>query len=272
MSYESQGYKGLILNLNMSWIGSMVQPDHPRLTLIGTYKTILEEQTVSYMVKLSSRARNVRFEVHSTMGLTVVIPHYYNIRQLPDLLKEKKHWILDKLNKCRVQPHAPEKELKGGDSIPYLGQHIKVIERCNPGAVAGIRLEQGQLFANLDNGSGRLNLAVERWYKQEAERFIKKRADELCPRLGVTYGRLRIRGAKTRWGSCSQKGNINFNWKLMMVPEPVIDYVIIHELAHLKVMNHSKKFWNLVTEHCPLWHTHRKWLKEHNRELSTKVK
>ena len=62
----------------------------------------------------------------------------------------------------------------------------------------------------------------------------------------------------------SPKGNINFNWKLMMAPEPVIDYVIIHELAHLKEMNHSKKFWNLVAEYCPLWHKHRKWLKEHD--------
>ncbi len=145
------------------------------------------------------------------------------------------------------------------------------MKRNNQGMADSVELEQNRLVVNLNARNGQLNLVLEAWYRQQAERLIKKRADELCPRLGVTYGRLSIRGARTRWGSCSRKGNLNLNWKLMMLPEPVIDYVVIHELAHLKEMNHSKKFWDLVAEHCPQWRKHGKRLKDHAAELSAKL-
>jgi predicted metal-dependent hydrolase len=114
-----------------------------------------------------------------------------------------------------------------------------------------------------------LNLILEWRYRTEAEKSIEDRVNQLCPQLGVSYNRLTIRGAKTRWGSCSKKRNLNFNWKLMMVPEPVIDCVIIDELAHLKEMNHSTNFWKLVGEHCPQWRRYRKWLKVHESKLAS---
>ncbi len=233
-------------------------------SLNDTYKTILENQTVSYTVKRSSRAKHVRLEIRVTSGLTIVVPRSLNMEDIPALLKKKKRWILDKLAEYgKAQSVAVERNLKSGDSIPYLGRYLKVEERHNPGTAYGVKLEQNQLLVNLDSGNDRLELVLEWWYRQQAERLIKKRADELCPRLGVTYSRLTVRAARTRWGSCSRKGNLNFNWKLIMTPEPVVDYVIIHELAHLKEMNHSKNFWNLVARHCPRWREHRKWLKDH---------
>ena len=250
----------------------MVQPTRPQPALIGAYKTILEDQTVPYTVKRSSRAKHVRIEVRGKTGLTIVIPGSYNVEELPDLLRKKKRWILDKLAKYgKGHPLAAEKEIKNGDFIPYLGRHMKVVERHDPRMADSVKLEKNRLLLNLGSRNSRLNLVVEWWYRQQAEILIKKRAAELCPRLWVTYGRLTIRGAKTRWGSCSRTSNLNFNWKLMMAPEPVIDYVIIHELAHLKEMNHSKKFWELVAEHCPQWRKHKRWLKEHEAELAAKL-
>ncbi len=247
----------------------MVPPNRHKPALVGTYKTTLDDQTVSYAVKRSSRAKHARLEVRVETGLTVVIPGSYNINDIPDLLRKKGQWILDKLAKyANGHPITKGKELKSGDFIPYLGRPLKVVEQHNPGKAVSVRLENNRLLVDLNSRNGRLNLVLEWWYRQQAGKLIKKRADELCPRLGVTYGRLTIRGAKTRWGSCSQKGNLNFNWKLMMAPEPVIDYVIIHELAHLKEMNHSRKFWELVAEHCPKWRNHRKWLKGHEAELA----
>jgi len=250
----------------------MVQPTRPQLVLIGAYKTVLEDQTVPYTVKRSSRAKHIRIEVRVKTGLIVVVPVLYNVEELPDLLREKKRWILDKLAKYgKGHPLAAEKEIKNGDFIPYLGRHMKVVERHDPRMADSVKLEKNWLLLNLGSRNSRLNLVVEWWYRQQAEILIKKRVAELCPRLGVTYGRLTIRGAKTRWGSCSRKSNLNFNWKLMMAPEPVIDYVIIHELAHLKEMNHSKKFWELVAEYCPQWRKHKRWLKEHEAELAAKL-
>ena len=249
----------------------MVPTSRRNPALIGTYQTILEGRTVPYAVKRSSRAKHVRLEVRIKTGLTIVIPGSYKIEELPDLLKKKRRWILGKLADCgKAQSVAAEKKLKSGDSIPYLGRHLKVVERHKPGTAVSVRLEKNRLLVDLNSRNGRLNLVLEWWYRQQAESLIKNRADELCPRLGVNYNRLNVRAAKTRWGSCSQKGNLNFNWKLMMAPEPVVDYVIIHELAHLKEMNHSKKFWNLVAEHCPKWRKHRQWLKEHEAELAAK--
>ncbi len=250
----------------------MIPPASHRPVVVRIYKTILDDHAVSYTVKRSSRAKYVRLEVRAKTGLSVVIPASYNIDDMPALLKKKKRWILDKLAEYgKAQSVDVERKLRSGDSIPYLGRYLKVVEWHNPGTAHGVKLEQNRLLVNLDSRNGRLNLVLEWWYRQQAERLIKKRTDELCPRLGVTYGRLSIRRAKTRWGSCSRKGNLNFNWKLLMVPEPVIDYVIIHELAHLKEMNHSKKFWNLVAQHCPQWRKHRKWLRDHEAELSAKL-
>ena len=249
----------------------MIQPTRHIPALLGTYKITLDDQTVSYTVKRSSRAKHARLEVGVKTGLTVVIPSSYHINDIPDLLRKKGRWILDKLAKyADGHPIAKGKELQSGDFIPYLGRHLKLVTQHDPGTAVSVKMEKNRLLVNLNSQNGRLNLVLEWWYRQQAEKLIKKRADELCPQLGVTYGRLTIRGAKTRWGSCSKKGNLNFNWKLMMVPEPVLDYVVIHELAHLKEMNHSKNFWKIVAEHCPKWHSRRKWLKGHAAQLAAK--
>ena len=115
---------------------------------------------------------------------------------------------------------------------------------------------------------GILELALERWYRTEAAKLINERADKLSSNMGVSYKRIGIRGQKTRWGSCSRKKNLSFNWKLIMAPEPVLDYVIIHELTHLKEMNHSKRFWKLVASYCPGWQDCKNWLKQHETDLT----
>ncbi len=247
----------------------MARLSHPRPVLIGTFETELEGETLRYSVKRSSRARYVRFELRAETGLTVVIPRTYHIENLPRLLEKRSRWILVGLAQCR-NTHSPasQNELERRNSIRYLGELVRVVRGHDRNVQDTITLQGDELLINLSGQRGRLGQAVERWYRQQAEKLIKKRADELCPRLGVTYGRLTIRGANTRWGSCSEKGNLNFNWKLMMMPKPVIDYVIIHELAHLKEMNHSTMFWKLVAEHCPKWREYRRWLKEHEFELS----
>ncbi len=89
--------------------------------------------------------------------------------------------------------------------------------------------------------------------------------------LGVTYGRITVRMQKTRWGSCSAEGNLNFNVLLLLAPEAVLDYVVIHELCHRKFMNHSADFWRCVGEIMPEYKAHRKWLKDHGAELMSRI-
>jgi predicted metal-dependent hydrolase len=92
-------------------------------------------------------------------------------------------------------------------------------------------------------------------------------ADEEAERLGVTYGRIRIGGQRTLWGSCSARGTLSFNWRLVLAPFEVLDYVVVHELCHLRIPNHSRRFWALVERHRPGWRDQRNWLREHGPEL-----
>jgi predicted metal-dependent hydrolase len=87
--------------------------------------------------------------------------------------------------------------------------------------------------------------------------------------MGVSHNEIRLKGHRSLWGSCSRTRNLNFNWRLVMTPIPVIEYVVIHELAHLKEMNHSPRFWRIVESYCPEWRARRQWLTEHSQLLAS---
>ena len=248
----------------------MVQVTHYQLTVVGKREVTLNGQTISYILKRSPRAKHVRFEMKRESGLTVVIPKSYEVGHLPGLLGAKQGWILSNLEKySEVQSLRARKELKSGDTVPYLGRDLELVAQQNHENACSVKLERNTMVVNLTSTDSRLNTVLEQWYRMQAAKLLKKRADKLSAQLGLNYNRLIIRGQKTRWGSCSHKGNLSFNWKLIMAPEPVIDYVIIHELTHLKEMNHTKRFWQLVAEHCPQWREHRKWLRDfENTEFS----
>ena len=109
--------------------------------------------------------------------------------------------------------------------------------------------------------------ALEKRYIQAAKDYFPKRAAYYLPFTGGSFQRITIRDQKTRWGSCSARGTLSFNWRLMLAPPAVLDYVVVHELCHLTHMNHSPAFWALVESVCPDYRIHRKWLKEHGQEL-----
>lgn len=242
------------------------------MSTVEKHKTVLDSQVIFYTLRHSHKAKYVRLEVRPQTGLTVIVPKSYKAAQLPSLLMKKKRWILSKVEKySRLELVSTQREVESGDILPYLGQEYQVVMRQNQFEEDNVSLERQNIVVRVKDAANRLNPILEQWYRCQAEVIIKKKASELSDMLGVTFNRLTIRGARTRWGSCSQKGTLNFNWRLAMAPEPVINYVVIHELAHLKEMNHTNKFWQLVAEHCPCWREHRKWLKEHEFELNTRL-
>ena len=108
--------------------------------------------------------------------------------------------------------------------------------------------------------------AEKKYYRNLAREVLGARTGYYARKMGVTYGRISIREQKTRWGSCSGKGNLNFNWKLSLVPDEILDYVVVHELAHRKEMNHSNAFWNVVEKYMPDYKERRKKLREYHIE------
>jgi predicted metal-dependent hydrolase len=109
--------------------------------------------------------------------------------------------------------------------------------------------------------------ALERWYRARAREEIGKRLDEATARAGTSYGRLAIRDQRTRWASCSSSGTMSFNWRLMLAPEDVLEYVVEHEVAHLEVPDHSPRFWRLLGRRLPTYRESRQWLRRHGASL-----
>ncbi|MCJ7514884.1 MAG: M48 family metallopeptidase [Dehalococcoidia bacterium] len=233
--------------------------------------TSINHQTITYTLRRSFRAHRVRLEISRRTGLTVIVPSSYNMRGLPGLLKSKERWISKNLARFQTQPPPTPEKLKSGDTVPYLGRDLKLVQQEDH-QVDSIILEGNRLAISPDLfHNGLLEPALEQWYRTEAARLITERADRFSAQMGIDYRRVGIRGQKTRWGSCSRKKNLSFNWKLIMAPEPVVEYVIIHELLHLREMNHSRKFWELVARYCPGWREHKKWLKQHEADLTARL-
>jgi predicted metal-dependent hydrolase len=109
--------------------------------------------------------------------------------------------------------------------------------------------------------------ALEAWYRRQADTIFAERLAHANGIYGFQYARVSVKAQKTRWGSCSKLGNLNFNWRLLLAPLSVLDYVVVHELCHLKELNHSARFWQLVARGCPDYAVHRRWLRQHGREL-----
>jgi predicted metal-dependent hydrolase len=117
--------------------------------------------------------------------------------------------------------------------------------------------------------SAEITWLLERWYRNAARNVITARVAEWARELGVVHGRIAIRAQRTRWGSCSTKGNLNFNWRLLMAPLEVVDYVVVHELVHLTIPHHGAAFWREVEHWCPERKRYQRWLRDHGSRLAS---
>ncbi len=160
-------------------------------------------------------------------------------------------------------------KLENGDILFYLGEKriLNVIREQRSRAKVKCVLDRILMWVPYEADYAFKRECLEKWYRKEALSFIEERAEEFAAKLSVHFETIRIKDQKSRWGSCSSKGNLNFNWRIIMAPEPVCDYVIIHELCHLVYMDHSVNFWNLVESMCPEYRQYKKWLKEKGKQL-----
>ncbi len=237
-------------------------------TTPSMYTTTLDGHTIIYVVKHSKKARLARLEIAPDTGLIVIVPSSYGTERIQNILKNKSRWILNKLNHVHLTKHSRTNKLKDGDAIPYLGNFLKLTIRECDGFGESVTLVQDKLIVALRPGITGLNQIVEQWYRVRARQILKEKIERYAKLMVVDYNRIYLKGQKTVWGSCSRKHNLNFNWRLLMTPESIIDYVVVHELAHMKEMNHSKKFWQIVAGYCPEWQQRRKWLRENTMKLN----
>ena len=200
----------------------------------------------------------MRVTVDAARGVEVVLPRRAPEREAAAAIRELRPWI-----ERRVQELARARAavVARGQTVPYLGTSLCTVSQ--PGRTR-VHRRGDQLL--VPAGPER-TAALERWYRRAAREEIAPRLDRACTQTGSSYSTLTIRGQRTRWASCSRSGAMSFNWRLLLAPEPVLDYVVWHEVCHLEVMDHSPRFWALLSRRCPQYREHARWLRRHGATL-----
>lgn len=206
----------------------------------------------TYRIRRSARARRVRITVDRSGTVEVVLPQRMPAHAAQDAVAQLRPWIDRRLADVERQRTAV---LARGDTLPYLGARLTV--RTDPVRTRVVR--RGDTL-HAPSAPAR-QTALEHWYRRMARVEIERRLQRACAQAGLSYTRLTIRDQRTRWGSCSPSGAISINWRLLLAPEAVLDYVIWHEVCHLAVMDHSPRFWALVGRYCPDHRAHAAWLR-----------
>jgi predicted metal-dependent hydrolase len=231
----------------------------------------LKADDFSYRVLSSARRRTISIEVRDAEVIVRSppgVPH----RTLHQMVCHKRAWVLKKLTAQRSQlVRIPEYSYLSGSTMPWLGR--PVILAVHHGAVGGVQFRDGELRVTLSRRSRQpdteqARVLVCRWYREQALSLLTAKSSALAGRLGLDYREVKVRVTRTKWGHCTSSGILQYNWHIVLAPEPVVDYLVAHEVCHLRHMNHSADFWALVASVCPDYRVLRKWLKANGRCLT----
>jgi len=263
---------GDTLTDSLDGIEAYRHPQARREVLLGTVP-------VAYAF-VRSRRRSIGFRVDA-QGLSVRAPSWVPLREVEAALRSRGDWILRKLQEQRLRPSHPaaSQDWRDGATLPFLGRMLllrvdSAPAQCSrasaprledttaaPGLAQVLRLR----LPGTDKPAALLERLVQGWLKQQARTLFVQRLDHFAPQLGVQWRSLALSSARTRWGSARSDGSIRLNWRLLHFEPAVIDYVVVHELCHLREMNHSPRFWQLVAGVLPDYRVLRQQLKEPTR-------
>lgn len=187
----------------------------------------------------------------------MTVPRRYTLQDVNEALYIHENWIGRQLGELltdldRISP----------DAIPYQGDGYPIM----PSPIKLVLFQDGEFLAPGKSREARKE-AVRGWMTKQARPAFSNAVAERALEMGVSPSRVIVRDQKRRWGSCSSKRTISLNWRLIMAPEEILDYIIIHELAHLRHMNHSRRFWTLVERHCPDYPECEQWISDEGRRL-----
>lgn len=225
---------------------------------------------LAYTIKRSVKRRKLTITVERDRSVVVHAPAGMSEDKIRDVVESKRQWIYVKKGhpqKYHALPHPPGKEMVSGESTLYLGRQYR-IEVVKSG-VSEVRFAQ-RFFIPAIQGEKRVE-ALREWFIGKAKEKIVPRVRIHARALGVDISAIKIVDNRFRWGSCTLNDNVNLNWRLIKAPMFVIDYVIVHELAHLIEANHTPRFWNVVRAQAPTMEKAKAWLKENGQLLEQEI-
>jgi predicted metal-dependent hydrolase len=225
---------------------------------------------LNYKIVRSPKRKKLTITVERDRAIIVHAPEGTSEEAVRQVMDAKRQWLLAKLRhpqKYQIRRHAPGKEVVNGESAPYLGRdyRIEVTE------TASGEIEFSRFFVVPAAHQAKRREVLRDWYIARAKEKILARVQQQARELGVEFTAAKIVDNRYRWGSCTVNDNVNFNWRLIKAPMFVIDYVIVHELAHLIEANHTSRFWSIVRAKTPTMEKAKVWLKEHGQVLEEEV-
>lgn len=218
-----------------------------------------KNKTLNYRV-LRSQRRSFALQVKPGGELIIRVPAHCSNSDIQRILDKHQNWIKINVHAAKENPPAQFVE---GEQYLYFGKPYPLL--FGDSGSHSIKFDQAFIVAK--ELHFKAETLILRWFQREAEKYLNHRCRDLAVQFNFSFTHLRLSNAKTNWGSCSNKGSINLNWRLLHCPPEVIDYIIIHELAHLREMNHSPRFWALVKTMSPDYQNHKKWLRRNAAKI-----
>lgn len=233
----------------------------------------MQDIPFSYTVIRRSRKRNITITVSLDGQVTVSGPKWSKDSDFERAIASKQQWILQKLQAfADRRSHIPQYTFAEGDTLPYLGEPFTIVRQNTENQRIRIERHQSTLLLKIPSSDTRNDAiidALESYYIQTGKTVFAERTAYYARQMRVHPTRITVKRQKRRWGSCNATtGSLNFNWKLMMAPLWVLDYVVVHELAHLREANHSPAFWAIVDSAYPAWPKAQTWLKDNGLTLT----
>ncbi|MCB9497609.1 MAG: M48 family metallopeptidase [Fibrobacteria bacterium] len=221
---------------------------------------------LTYRIVRSKARKRLTISVERDRSVLVHAPFAATDETIRKAVESKRRWLWEKVNhplKYAELPHPPGKEIVNGESIPYLGRHYRL--QIQDTASGGVEFSHG--FTIPARLVAEKLPALVAWYRARAREILLPRVRQHALKFGVEYANAKIVDSRYRWGSCTARNNVTFNWRLIKAPMFVIDYVIAHELAHLLEPNHTPRFWGLLRAHSSKLESAKAWLLENGQEL-----
>ncbi|OZM58355.1 zinc metalloprotease [Lottiidibacillus patelloidae] len=224
---------------------------------------------IEYNLMNVSDTDTIKVSIEWIDGVSVIAPENTSIDKINNELKKKAPWIIDKLNAINEVLFPPEpKEFVSGEKFPYLGRTYRLkVSRGEDVKKATLSFYQGRFWAQVpaaneeEKMKEQLKYLFKHWYIQHGQAKVEERLSLYAEKMDVKPKLVKLKEQKMRWGTCTSDGAIYLNWKVIMAPMQIVDYLLVHELAHLKYPNHSKDFWRLVATILPDFEHRKEWLR-----------
>ena len=218
----------------------------------------------------SARRRSISIEIAKAQ-VVVRAPYFVAKADIEKFVREKSLWVQQKLAQQEQQiSELPQYTFADRSSIPYLGEPLTLIVHKQPTADV---VRYGNKLLVILSSRGRsapevqTKRLVSQWYQEQALALLQSKTDTAAAQLGVRHTGITLKANRSKWGHCTAHGAIQYNWQILLAPEPVVDYLVAHEVSHLMHHNHSPAFWSVVARLCPDYKKHRGWLKTHGMQL-----